>query len=61
MTMLQRLARALRPRPSGDTPFERYYSGILRNGDGAEGLPSAREAQRDWNELRERGMPYRYL
>jgi hypothetical protein len=58
MSVLQRLVRAVRSRPALDTSFEHYYSQVLHSGSGVEGMPSAREAQRDLAELRQKQSVY---
>ena len=58
MSVLQRLVRAVRSRPKLDTHFEHYYSQVLHSGSGVEGMPSAREAQRDLAALRQQQSLY---
>lgn len=59
MTVLQRIVRVIAPRRGFDPTFEGYYSRLLRGG--AAGVPSAREAQRDLADMRERNVLHRYL
>lgn len=58
MSVLQRLVRAVRSRQALDTHFEHYYSQVLHSGAGIEGMPSAREAQRDLAMLRDQQSLY---
>ena len=60
MTVLQRLAHALKPQARFDANFEHYYSRLLQRGDAA-GMPSAQEAQRDFNAMRDQSLAHRYL
>ena len=47
MTILQRIMRAMTPNTQLNSGFEQYYSKLLNSSDGASGMPTAREAQRD--------------
>jgi hypothetical protein len=59
MTVLQRIVHAIAPRHKFDATFEGYYSRLLRSG--ATGVPSAREAQQDLADMRERNVLHRYI
>lgn len=61
MTMLQRLVRIVTPQTKFNSGFERYYSELLQSNGGAAGAPSAREAQKDLNDLRQRHAHYPYM
>ncbi len=61
MTVLQRIARIVVPRSTGNAPFERYYSQLLQHSAGTDGMPSAREAQRDLSEMRDLYIRYPYM
>lgn len=61
MTVLQRIAHIVMSRQAASTSFEQYYNQLLRNNAGAIGIPTASEARRDLNEMRNLHIRYPYL
>lgn len=59
MTIVRWLMAAIATKARVDSGFEGYYSRLVRAGQ--DGVPSAREARMDLNDLRVRDMAHRYL
>lgn len=59
MTILERIVRAIKPAERRNTAFEEYYTRLVQ--DGTSGLPTAREALRDFDAAHSRSMLDRYL